>query len=57
MAITFSWRAAAADRASRTNRLQGAEVASKSGDMSLMATDRCNFSSNAFATVPKPPFP
>ena len=37
--------------------LAGAEVAARSGDMSLMATNRCSFSSNAFTTVPKPPFP
>ena len=37
--------------------LAGGEVAARSGDMSLMATNRCSFSSNAFTTVPKPPFP
>ncbi len=37
--------------------LAGAEVAARSGDMSLMATSRCSFSSNALTTMPKPPLP
>ena len=42
---------------SRDESLAGAEVAARSGDMSLMATNRCNFSSSAFTTVPKRPLP
>ena len=48
MATTFSCRTAAADRASRRNRLRAGEVAASSGAITLIATTRCSISSNAF---------
>ena len=47
MATTFSWRTAAAARASRRKRLRAGDVAASCGAMTLMATTRCSISSNA----------
>ena len=53
-----SYRALLAEaRASRRKRLRAGEVAAKVEDMTLMATIRCSFSSNALSTVPKAPLP
>src|SRR5262245_20636405 len=57
MAMTFSCVTAAAARASRTNRWRAAALPARTGASNLMATTRCNFSSNARRTNPNPPRP
>ncbi len=57
MLTTLAWRMAAAARASRRNRFRGGEVAASPRAITLMATIRCSFSSNARTTVPNPPRP